>query len=193
MTVNNFLHHARKPEGAFGALIAQMVSYGHAGHYSRLLQLLDIGPGVRVLEFGCGAGTNIPEVTDTGASYVGVDHSPIAIAIAEQVAPEALFIVGDVQSIDLPVCDVAFCVNVIQWLDSPLDALKNVYRSLAPGGAIAIYSPDADCDAHFRDASFRLYTGDELAAMILLAGFQKASVAADNAGELRFLIGKGSK
>jgi len=76
-------------------------SYGWvAQHYDRVLEPLNApmrrvalrqvptGPGMRVLDVGCGTGAHLAAYADTGASCWGVDLSPAMLAVARERLPE---------------------------------------------------------------------------------------------------------
>lgn len=46
--------------------------------------LMELGPGSRVLDFGCGTGWTAPILTAGGARYLGIDPSAEGIAVAER-------------------------------------------------------------------------------------------------------------
>jgi SAM-dependent methyltransferase len=54
--------------------------------------------GSRVLELGCGPGTDAVALS-SGRNYVGVDLSPVQLSIARRRVPDASFVVGDLASI----------------------------------------------------------------------------------------------
>ncbi len=54
--------------------------------------------GCSVLELGCGPGTDAAALS-SGRRYVGVDLSPVQLAIARRRVPNATFVVGDLASI----------------------------------------------------------------------------------------------
>jgi len=64
-----------------------------------LREALDRLPeGSTVLELGCGPGTDAAELS-AGRSYIGVDLSPVQLAIARELEPSGMYVVGDLASI----------------------------------------------------------------------------------------------
>jgi SAM-dependent methyltransferase len=57
-----------------------------------------------VVDVGCGSGVLARELTRAGFDVLGVDASPAMIALARETAPNARFVVGSLESVDLPPC-----------------------------------------------------------------------------------------
>ncbi len=118
--------------------------YSAASSARHLLPLL--GPGLRLLDFGCGLGTISTGLADAIApgELHGVDVDGWQIEIARFVARErgcqnAHFQVGDVT--DLPFeddfFDVAHGHNVLMHVPDTAAALAELKRVLKPGGVLA--------------------------------------------------------
>jgi SAM-dependent methyltransferase len=80
-------------------------SHAFVSEYGRdLVDLLDPGPGDRVLDLGCGTGHLTAAIADRGADVVGVDASPEMIAAARETHPELAaegrFVVADASEYD---------------------------------------------------------------------------------------------
>ena len=108
-------------------------------------------PGMRVVDFGCGAGSltcGFARMTAPG-DVLGVDMSADAIGRAHALAEQSglanvRFLVADINELDLaPECfDVAHFSGVLMYLSEPLHALQLAFRSLKSGGLIAA------CESH---------------------------------------------
>ncbi len=114
----------------------------HFEKLHHLLRLVDFDAyrGRRVLEVGCGAGTDLARFAKGGAIVTGVDIAASAIALAKQnFAQQGLQ--GDLQEADgehLPFADGAFDLvyahGVVQYTSGPRALVNECHRVLKPGG-----------------------------------------------------------
>jgi len=100
-----------------------------------VLELLDIKPGERVLDLGCGTGHLTNEIKNNGAEVIGIDASADMIAKAVKTYPGIDFRVADASDFhfDEPF-DAVFSNAVLHWVHKVDEAIKCVYDSLKPGG-----------------------------------------------------------
>jgi trans-aconitate methyltransferase len=100
-----------------------------------VLELLDVKPGERILDLGCGTGHLTQEIKDHGAEVVGIDASAEMIETASKKFPEVRFAVADAADFhfDEPF-DAVFSNAALHWVHKADDAIKCVYDSLKPGG-----------------------------------------------------------
>ncbi|MFI2376175.1 methyltransferase domain-containing protein [Streptomyces sp. NPDC018964] len=113
---------------------------------ARSYALLGAGPGVSVVDVGCGAGRAVAELAERGARAVGVDPSEQMIAVARGRWPEAdLRIAG---AYELPLADSSMdgyrADKVFHELAEPERALAEARRVLVPGGRIVLLGQDWD-------------------------------------------------
>jgi SAM-dependent methyltransferase len=113
----------------------------------RLVALADPKVGERVLDVACGTGIvarhAAPRVGPTG-HVVGIDLIPAMVEVARSAAeglrPPIEWHVGDVSTLPFPdaAFDVAFCQQGLQFFPDRAAALKELHRTLAPGGRLAL-------------------------------------------------------
>jgi SAM-dependent methyltransferase len=107
----------------------------------QLRRFLQLAPGDRVIDLGCGSGRSILWNAASGAAFTGVDVSPFFAHEARATADLAL---GDLRR--LPFADgsftKAYALDVLEHLSpDALDGmLAEAARVLAPGGALFVYS-----------------------------------------------------
>jgi ubiquinone/menaquinone biosynthesis C-methylase UbiE len=66
-----------------------------------LVDALELRPGARVLELGCGTGQVTECLIDAGADVVAVDQLPMMIDRARRRVPGAAFVEGDAMTVDV--------------------------------------------------------------------------------------------
>ncbi len=100
-----------------------------------VLELLDIKPGERILDLGCGTGPLTNKIKEHGAEVIGIDASEDMIAKAKESFPGLTFLVADAADFhfDEPF-DAVFSNAVLHWVHKADEAIKCVYNSLKPGG-----------------------------------------------------------
>lgn len=124
-----------------------IVTAGLSAHGDLAIERLGLRPGTRALDVGCGFGDTTRAIAarigPTGEA-VGVDGAPRFIDAAGREAREAgignvRFGVRDVQTEDLGgPYDVVFSRFGTMFFSSPVQALRNVHRSLAPNGRLCM-------------------------------------------------------
>ena len=155
--------------------------------FNQLVELSDLGPTDRVLDFGCGIGTQTWILGRKVQSIVGVDISEPAVAEARQGAAvfgehaNAEFMVGDLLRLGLEpdfTKVLSFCV--IEHVANAEEVMREFHRLLKPGGELIL---SADSLARIDDEAFiarhrekhhveRYYTPDTLRELIEQAGFE---------------------
>lgn len=140
-----------------GAGLAAVCAYGMPEFYNRAIQLeqrlalrpwLQIKPGMRVLDVGCGVGRWSRMLAARGANVTGVDLSPTMIAQAQQraaaegVADRCRFSVQDLSRLEVEgPFDVVLGVTVLQHILEPellRAAVRRMTGHLAPGGRMIL-------------------------------------------------------
>ncbi|MEE9913887.1 MAG: methyltransferase domain-containing protein [Deltaproteobacteria bacterium] len=113
--------------------------------------LLDLKPGMTILEAGCGLGDDAFRMAGRimpGGKVIGLDASEAMIAKAKLNANAALlpvqFLVGDVKALPFPDGSIARCRidRVLQHIPQPEQAIAELFRVLEPGGLLLAYDND---------------------------------------------------
>jgi len=119
----------------------------------RTFDALGLEPGRRVLDVGCGPGSDLIDLARRvlpGGSVVGVDAAATMVSEAERRAVEA-GLTGVVQAVQvdaarLPFPDGSFAAarseRVLQHLEAPVAVLAEMARVVAPGGVVLATDPD---------------------------------------------------
>jgi len=118
----------------------------------RVEELLDrdVGPGLRVLDIGCGSGVMAPYFAQKGATYFGIDISEKMVARAKKEISQILktqehtsFAQGDVKHLDFPdgYFDIVISLGLLEFLEDREAAIKEIVRVTHSGGTIVIAVP----------------------------------------------------
>ncbi|MEU6058851.1 class I SAM-dependent methyltransferase [Streptomyces sp. NPDC047097] len=108
-------------------------------------------PGSRVLDVGSGTGRPTAAVlTAAGHRVLGVDVSPVMVALARERVPGAEFRCADVR--ELPLDEASFdavCVYfplLMMGRAEQAEVLRRLVRAVRPGGAVAVATVAADVE-----------------------------------------------
>ncbi len=138
-----FSRHA----AAYRQRLDEIMARGEAPGRRRVVDLLQVKPGIRVLDLACGPGTlSRPlamEVAPDG-EVVGVDLAPGMVELARALGiPNARFEVMDIEQLSFPdrSFDAAACGHGLQFVPDLSRALSEVHRVLRPGSRFAASVP----------------------------------------------------
>ena len=96
--------------------------------------------GLRVLEIGCGLGTDGAQFAKAGADYTGIDLTEAAIELARKrfqlSTLRGTFQVGDAEKLDFPdnTFEVVYSHGVLHHTPDIQSAIQEIHRVLRPGG-----------------------------------------------------------
>jgi SAM-dependent methyltransferase len=185
----------RRPSGLVGRWIGSRMARQHRPENLWTVNLLDIQPTDHVLEIGFGPGIAVEEAARRASQgqVAGVDFSRAMVAAARRRNAEAVR-AGRVDlrhgdAAHLPFADASFNkgygIHSIYFWPEPLAALREACRVLEPSGTfILTVLPKAKWDPENPDAAgtpeCRPYSGDELAALLVQAGFSSPRIEADS-------------
>ncbi|MGH2810678.1 MAG: class I SAM-dependent methyltransferase, partial [Actinomycetota bacterium] len=107
--------------------------------FEKVLEKAGVGPGIRVLDIGCGAGGFLRMAAAAGAVVTGLDASEGLLRIARERIPRGEFSLGDMQHLPFEEAsfDVVTAFNSIQHAPDPEKALAEARRVVRPGGVVA--------------------------------------------------------
>jgi SAM-dependent methyltransferase len=99
-----------------------------------------IGPGVRLLDVGCGSGELLALAAERGATVAGLDAAEAMIEITARRVPAADLRVGAMEALPWPdnAFDVVTAFNALQFAASFEAALGEAARVARPGGLVAV-------------------------------------------------------
>jgi SAM-dependent methyltransferase len=141
-----------------------------------LLRLLRLEPGCRVLEVGCGGGALLARLETEGCRPTGIDLLEGAVEAAVKMVDSCEVLCAD--AVDLPFEDLSFdrlvSHHLVEHLPDLAEALAEWRRVLAPGGVMAICTPNRlypDPSIFADPGHLHVYDPDELGRAVARAGF----------------------
>lgn len=184
-------------------LIAQASMFRSATQ--ALLHDAGIGPGMRVLDLGCGVGDVsllLAEMVGPDGDVVGVDRDPRALALARSRAADVShlsFAECDVREVGVAVpFDAVVGRLVLLYVGDPVSAIRRAADYVRPGGIVAFQDLDftimpspswpfspllAQCggwiDATFRAAGMEMHMGLKYRHLFLRAGLPEPRLRMD--------------
>jgi SAM-dependent methyltransferase len=133
------LHRARAAAYAPGEFVGQE-GFMTAGEILALSAQAGVGPGVRLLDLGCGIGGPGQLVTrELGCAYLGVDFSASAVAIAREQAGDlpCRYAVTHVPPLPAGSFDVVLMLEAMLAVKDKEALVRAIAAALAPSGRFA--------------------------------------------------------
>lgn len=159
-------------------------------HVLNLVERLNLPPGSRVLDVGCGRAVALfwlaqrhPDWHLTGVELDPALVGPTRRAIERSHWPNMTIVEGSVEELaDEMAYDLVLCIDVLEHIAHDLALLRRLRRALKPGGYLALHVPrrhqeqwrlfsafqQHEVDGHIRDE----YTEEELRERLIAAQFQ---------------------
>ncbi len=104
-----------------------------------LLPYLSPQPGEMILDLGCGTADLTKQISDAGATVIGVDNAPEMIERAKSKYPELDLRVRDGRDLNLNIqFDAIFSNAVLHWIPEKEVVIQQMYSHLKQGGRIAV-------------------------------------------------------
>lgn len=137
--------HSRLCERVYGEDLCQEGQADMAA-LGDLLARLDLKPGDRVLDLGCGSGVTAEYIAErTGAEVTGLDYAVSAIAEAKRrtagKGSRLTFLQADLNAFELPAraFDAAISIDGLASLADLAGTLSQVVRAIRPGGQMGLF------------------------------------------------------
>jgi cyclopropane fatty-acyl-phospholipid synthase-like methyltransferase len=181
--VRSLAHQFGNPHGALGR-VAGWVMGRRSSNVRRsrwAVELLELQPGDRLLEVGCGPGVAIAAAATRGTTVVGVDRSAVMIGQARRRNRRAVR-AGRVELVTAPVEDLpdfeepfdkVLAVNSVGHWDDPAGGLIALRRVLRSGGRIAVVTQPRTAGATGADSRA---AADATAKVLGEAGFDDVRI-----------------
>ncbi len=149
------------------------------GWFQAIKGFVDIenGQGKKALEIGCSIGAASHIVSEMGYKTTATDISSYAVKHAKKLLPhidcEVLDITKSPAKKHVDTYDLLFGFEVIEHLDKPLDALKNMHTMLQHHGQLVLSTPYPYSYVYYDETHVSVLYPGQWAQLLKQAGFQK--------------------
>ena len=196
------------PEGQVSIEVAEWLNGNNRAGNARVLDMLDVQAGHRVLEIGFGNGRAAPEVVGQAADvhYAGIDISPTMVDEANRfnaalvAAGRASFRLASAECMPCEDAsfDRVFAIGVMHFWQDPRVPLREIHRVMRPGGFAVMGALDSQSPPPFARPEFGFYlrSAAEWIELWRQAGFgavaaqrtESEQLAADGTPTNRYII-----
>jgi len=194
------------PAGLLGRLLLGVMARETARFNADILDVLGPRDGEHVLELGYGHGRTLVDAAARvpGARFSGIDVAPAAAKAAARRCRD-LIAAGrlDLQTgdgVSLPwqadSFDAAFSVHTIYFWPEPAQQLRELRRVLRPGARLALGFRERSDEAmaQFPAPTYRFYSADEVAQLLIAADLACDHVRTSTAGPgLRIAVARAER
>ena len=174
---------SRRPSGALGWLIGNIMSHETESLNAAALAALELRPDDRVLEVGFGHGKTLRKAAEvvSGGFVAGVDFSETMLGMARRrcsrlmAAARVQLELADSTRLPFPAehFDKAYSVHTLYFWNDPVAHLREIRRVLRPGGRLALgfrtKEIGSGADA-FPGAVYTFYGVEEVRGMLRASG-----------------------
>lgn len=173
------------PRGLGGRVLGQAMDFANRRPLRLALAALDLQPGERVLDAGCGTGAALAVLRRSGALHCsGIDQSAAMIAAARQRlgpdVPLAVTTIEDLLHLGWPAFDAVLALNVLYFADTGGRMIAALRHALRRGGRLVAYATHRHTMERWRFARaglHRLYDPHGLEAALVEGGFARSSIS----------------
>ncbi len=119
---------------------AEMQESAYREVWDAVLDAAHVGPGMIILDAGCGTGGALGLAAERGAEVYGIDPSVKMITVARERFPKLDLRIGELEDIHFPngKFDAAISVNALQYTVNPQVAAHELGRVCRAGGRIVL-------------------------------------------------------
>ncbi len=178
----------KKPDGALGKQVGEMMNKGNELINQWAIKEMDLQPNDSVLEIGMGNGFFVKDIFTTHPTirYAGIDYSEVMVAEAIKLNQQfinglqATFIQGNAEKLPYPdqTFSKVFTVNTIYFWKDAAKELSEIKRVLQKDGmlVIAIRSKNAMQQMSFTQFGFSKFNKEDLTDLLQANGFSVVNI-----------------
>lgn len=110
-----------------------------------LVELIDLAPGMRLLDVACGEGQLLRLAGERGAQVFGVDLSEVALRAARRASPTGCFSAANGEALPFPdgLFERVTNIGSLEHYADPVRGAAEMARVLAPNGLACILVPNS--------------------------------------------------